>query len=178
MSSTSVPPPVGSQGMATSAYAPSSQPPKPQRVLACIRCQQRKVKCDRRFPCANCTKSRAQCVPATQLSRARRKRRFPERELLDRLHNYESLLRQNNIQFESLHDGLGGGKQDLDIQGGDDSDEEQGGADHSSPATTIKSERGYEAKYALLTSFVGSWLILYRNFWETLNLGVRLYHVI
>ena len=65
-------------------------------------CQQRKVRCDRTFPCANCVKAKAQCIPANLLPR-RRKRRFPERELLDRLRRYETLLRQNDIEFDPLH---------------------------------------------------------------------------
>ncbi|KAH7066025.1 hypothetical protein FB567DRAFT_532512 [Paraphoma chrysanthemicola] len=60
---------------------------KPQRVLACILCQQRKVKCDRKFPCAVCTKAGVQCISAAIAPRQRR-RRFPERELLDRLRDY------------------------------------------------------------------------------------------
>ncbi|KAF1847689.1 uncharacterized protein K460DRAFT_384014 [Cucurbitaria berberidis CBS 394.84] len=65
-------------------------------------CQQRKVKCDRKFPCANCIKSGTQCVSPALASRQRR-RRFPERELLDRLRYYEDLLRKHNISFEPLH---------------------------------------------------------------------------
>ncbi|KAL3433564.1 hypothetical protein BDV09DRAFT_196658 [Aspergillus tetrazonus] len=75
---------------------------KPIRVLSCVMCQQRKVRCDRTFPCANCVKAKAQCIPANLLPR-RRKRRFPERELLDRLRRYETLLRQNDIEFDPLH---------------------------------------------------------------------------
>lgn len=82
---------------------PTSQSAKLQRVLACVRCQQRKVKCDRSFPCLNCRSSQAQCVPATVTTRSQRRRRFPERELLDRLRTYEELLRQNDIEFEPLH---------------------------------------------------------------------------
>ncbi|RDW72748.1 uncharacterized protein DSM5745_07920 [Aspergillus mulundensis] len=80
----------------------SSQSIKPIRVLSCVLCQQRKVRCDRTFPCANCVKSNSQCVPAGLLPR-RRKRRFPERELLDRLRQYETLLRQNDVEFQPLH---------------------------------------------------------------------------
>lgn len=76
---------------------------KPHRVLACVLCQQRKVKCDREFPCSNCVKAGAQCVPAAALAPRQRRRRFPERELLERLRYYEGLLRQNNIDFEPLH---------------------------------------------------------------------------
>jgi len=79
----------------------SSSPSRPQRVLACILCQQRKVKCDRRFPCANCIKFRVQCVPAT--APRRRRQRFPEREFLDRIREYEDLLRRNGIKFKPLH---------------------------------------------------------------------------
>ena len=75
---------------------------KTQRVLACVLCQQRKVKCDRKVPCGNCVKADLQCVPAALLPRQRR-RRFPERDLLERLRRYESLLRQHDIDFESLH---------------------------------------------------------------------------
>jgi hypothetical protein len=75
---------------------------KTQRVLACVLCQQRKVRCDRKFPCANCTKAGVQCISAALAPRQRR-RRFPERELLERLRHYEELLRQNNISFEPLH---------------------------------------------------------------------------
>ncbi|KAK6522218.1 hypothetical protein TWF281_002785 [Arthrobotrys megalospora] len=82
----------------------TSAPVKPQRVLACVLCQQRKVKCDRKFPCANCRRAGAQCVPAGLVQRQRR-RRFPERELLDRVRYYEGLLRQHNIKFEPLHRG-------------------------------------------------------------------------
>ncbi|KAL5114742.1 hypothetical protein ACEQ8H_007359 [Pleosporales sp. CAS-2024a] len=81
---------------------PTQQAIRTQRVLACQLCQQRKVRCDRKFPCANCTKAGVQCV-STALASRQRRRRFPERELLERLRHYEELLRQNNIPFEPLH---------------------------------------------------------------------------
>lgn len=43
-----------------------------------------------------------QCVPAALTPRQRR-RRFAEKELLERLRHYEGLLRQNNVPFEPLH---------------------------------------------------------------------------
>ncbi|EAQ88779.1 hypothetical protein CHGG_05398 [Chaetomium globosum CBS 148.51] len=75
---------------------------KSQRVLACQLCQQRKVKCDRKFPCGNCTRGGTPCVPATLVPRQRR-RRFPERDLLARIRHYETLLRQHNVPFDPLH---------------------------------------------------------------------------
>jgi hypothetical protein len=127
----------------TPAVPPPLQPLKPQRVLACLLCQQRKVKCDRKFPCGNCIKSGAQCIPATKASR-RRRRRFPERDLLERLRKYEDLLRQNNIQFEPLHKDPPGEK-----EGRCYSDNEQPravGADWPSPPTARNSDTVYETK--------------------------------
>ncbi|KAK6221126.1 hypothetical protein LQW54_001699 [Pestalotiopsis sp. IQ-011] len=89
----------------SSAAEPAQErkgPAKPQRVLACLLCQQRKVKCDRRFPCANCNKAGAQCVPAVAVG-PRRRRRFPERELLSRLRHYEDLLNKHHIRFDPMH---------------------------------------------------------------------------
>lgn len=131
---------------------------KPQRVLACVLCQQRKVKCDRKFPCANCIGSHALCVPAATLAPRPRRRRFPERELLDRLRRYESLLRQNNISFEPLHEDpptTENESRNADGGGGSNSPGDErlgaaGGADpSSSPSSTVKSETVYKAKYTL-----------------------------
>ncbi|OJJ96982.1 hypothetical protein ASPACDRAFT_33567 [Aspergillus aculeatus ATCC 16872] len=75
------------------------KPQQPRRVLACVLCQQRKIKCDRTFPCTNCVRAHVQCEQATR----QRRRRFPEKELLTRLRLYESLLQQHNIKFDPLH---------------------------------------------------------------------------
>ena len=48
----------------------------------------------------------------SKLSQPRRRRKFPERALLERLDKYEALLRQNNVEFEPLHD-TGNGEQEL-----------------------------------------------------------------
>lgn len=42
------------------------------------------------------------CVSVTPVSH-RRKRRFPERELLERVRKYEELLKINGIDFDPLH---------------------------------------------------------------------------
>ena len=84
--------------------AEPSRPPKSKRVLACVRCQRRKIKCDHRTPCSHCRTLRVPCVPATPaVLTTQRRRRFPERELLQRIRMYEDLLEQNNIKFEPLH---------------------------------------------------------------------------
>ena len=86
------------------------------------------------------------------LATRRRTRKFPERELLERLRKYEELLRRNNIKFEPLSKNPSGEKGPLNAQSGYDSDDEHpeaAGADWPSPSTTIKSDRVFEAKYAL-----------------------------
>lgn len=89
---------TGTQVPTTTA---TNSTPRTKRVLACVSCQQRKVKCDRQWPCANCLRSGVDCVYSN--STRPRRRRFPERELLDRLRHYEGLLRASNIAFEPLH---------------------------------------------------------------------------
>ncbi|KAK8054381.1 hypothetical protein PG996_013682 [Apiospora saccharicola] len=104
---------------------------KSQRVLACVLCQQRKVKCDRKFPCSGCVKHGIQCVPATQTRR--RRRRFPERDLLARLRYYEDLLRQNKIKFDPLH---GPSQSSASVHDEDDKDSPHGSYESGDEQTT------------------------------------------
>lgn len=87
---------------ASESAQPTALVSKPRRLLACVLCQQRKVKCDHNYPCATCVKARVQCVQATPVRR-RRRRQFPEKELLGRLRQYENLLTQHHIKFEPLN---------------------------------------------------------------------------
>lgn len=95
-------------------------------------------------------------MPAT-LAHRRRRRRFPERELLERLRKYEDLLRQNNITFEPLHKDSTREKESLNAESGYDSVDEHPetvGPDLSTLSTTVKSKKDYEAKYALFKELV------------------------
>ncbi|EFX04460.1 c6 zinc finger domain containing protein [Grosmannia clavigera kw1407] len=64
---------------------------KPTRILACVLCQHRKIKCDRSFPCANCVKANVTCTPSTPAPA--RKRRRPNQDLQERLARCEELLK-------------------------------------------------------------------------------------
>ena len=94
-------------------------------------------------------------MPAT-LAQRQRRRRFPERALLERLRRYENLLRQNNVAFEPLHDDAAREKESLNVESNQDSGDERPdmGPDSSSLSTTVKSERGFEAKYVLFKELV------------------------
>ncbi|KAB5559631.1 fungal-specific transcription factor domain-containing protein [Coniochaeta sp. 2T2.1] len=83
--------------MATSAI-PALQPNGLSRpTFACIRCAERKVKCDRQRPCSACVNHKVDCV--FQPPRPPRKRHNHAREqiLSDRLKYYEALLQQQGI---------------------------------------------------------------------------------
>lgn len=72
------------------------------RRLPCLRCQQRKAKCDRNKPCSNCVKGRVECVsPNTDLPRPRKKR-FAEAELLARLRRYEAYFKENGLDPDAI----------------------------------------------------------------------------
>ncbi|EPE30560.1 Zn2/Cys6 DNA-binding protein [Glarea lozoyensis ATCC 20868] len=125
MISTSISDRTTSNGSTQSPPTHSCHPTRAPRQLSCIHCQKRKIKCDRKTPCKNCVNARVDCVSATSVSH-RRKRRFPERELLERVRKYEELLRSNGIEFESLHPENRGHAEEKDaINEGDDKNNDE-----------------------------------------------------
>ncbi|KAF3770928.1 hypothetical protein M406DRAFT_272252 [Cryphonectria parasitica EP155] len=91
--SISAPTPTASTAAATTpGVQPTGAPRKPQRILACVLCQHRKIKCDRSFPCANCLKANVTCTPSTPAPA--RKRRRPNQDLQERLARCEELLKE------------------------------------------------------------------------------------
>jgi hypothetical protein len=83
--------------------------PKPSAAPAprkhpCLLCQQRKVRCDRNEPCSNCIKAGvAKCEAAPQYPPRKRKKRFPEAELLARLRRYERHLRSYGADIDAIN---------------------------------------------------------------------------
>ncbi|KAK1996963.1 hypothetical protein LX36DRAFT_579387 [Colletotrichum falcatum] len=72
------------------------------RGTSCVLCQQRKVRCDKNKPCANCVKARVECRVIPPQPPRRRKKRLQERDLVDRLKKYENLLAENGVKFEPI----------------------------------------------------------------------------
>lgn len=99
--------------MSFSAANPAVSPPSPipnphdglqsRKKHPCVLCQQRKVKCDRNDPCANCVKALVECVSPSTLPPRRRKKRFPEAELLARLRKYEDHLRSYGADIDAIN---------------------------------------------------------------------------
>lgn len=75
---------------------------KVTRGHSCILCQQRKVRCDKSKPCSNCVKAGVECRVVPPQPPRRRKKRVSERDLVERLRQYESLLSQHGIEFDGL----------------------------------------------------------------------------
>ena len=93
------------------------------RGTSCVLCQQRKVRCDKNKPCANCVKARVECRVVPPQPPRRRKKRLQEKDLIERLKKYEGLLSENNIKFESIHPELLSGQGGADGGGGGVNDE-------------------------------------------------------
>ncbi|KAK1969882.1 fungal-specific transcription factor domain-containing protein [Colletotrichum sublineola] len=89
---------------------PRVPPPEPDPMAAmkltrgtsCVLCQQRKVRCDKNKPCANCVKARVECRVIPPQPPRRRKKRLQERDLVDRLKKYENLLAENGVKFDPI----------------------------------------------------------------------------
>ncbi|OBT72758.1 hypothetical protein VF21_08996 [Pseudogymnoascus sp. 05NY08] len=75
---------------------------KPLKVFSCVLCAQRKVKCDRKQPCSNCTKSGVNCTPGAPPKPRSRRRRVIETDVAARLQRYEELLRRHGIKLDEL----------------------------------------------------------------------------
>ncbi|KAH6895322.1 fungal-specific transcription factor domain-containing protein [Thelonectria olida] len=61
------------------------------RGTSCVLCQQRKVRCDKNKPCANCVKAKVEC-----------RKRLQEKDLIDRLKKYESLLAEHGVKVDAI----------------------------------------------------------------------------
>lgn len=79
--------------------APNSLRISSRPVHSCIRCSDRKVKCDRQSPCSACVKHSVDCVyNHNPLHPARKRhRRAQDYALNDRLKHYEALFQELGI---------------------------------------------------------------------------------
>jgi hypothetical protein len=87
--------------MATAASPSSNFPSRP--TYSCIRCADRKVKCNRERPCSACVKHNVDCVFNTSQPPRKRHKRVIDQVLTDRLRHYEALLQEHGIDPRKLH---------------------------------------------------------------------------
>lgn len=73
--------------------------------FSCLTCRQRKVKCDRRNPCANCTKTATQCsfIPPVRGKRVRRI--APKEGLHAKLRRYEAMVKSYEAKIKLSDNG-------------------------------------------------------------------------
>ncbi|KAL0256577.1 hypothetical protein SLS55_008972 [Diplodia seriata] len=60
---------------------------------SCVTCRRRKVKCDKKHPCTNCSKARIECIFPAPGRAPRKARKPPDAELLDRLRKLEGMVK-------------------------------------------------------------------------------------
>lgn len=98
--------------------------------LACQACQRKKIKCDRHFPCGQCTRSNLTCIPSTRKPRARHTgKRAVDSELRSRIAKLENLV-------EHLSGEVGAGEGTPGSDADDAGDDEQ--PDQNIPASVGK----------------------------------------
>ena len=77
--------------------------PKAGRLTySCVRCANRKVKCDRQRPCSGCIKHQVDCVYNIAHSPRKKAKRIKVKALTDQLSHYQDLLQQHGIQPSQL----------------------------------------------------------------------------
>ena len=69
---------------------------------SCIRCSDRKVRCDRQNPCAACVKHHAQCVFRPHQPPRRKQKRAKGGHLEEKLKRYEALLQKLGVDPNGL----------------------------------------------------------------------------
>ncbi|KAL2398485.1 Aurofusarin cluster transcription factor aurR2 [Exophiala dermatitidis] len=84
-----------SVGMSSSATPSATRQPAPTH--ACVRCSERKVKCDKKHPCTACLRFDFECVYRPLGPRKTRKQSTPNRVLIQRLRRYESMLQGQRV---------------------------------------------------------------------------------
>ena len=92
--------------MATAASPSPSSSMSSRPTYSCIRCADRKVKCDRQRPCSACVKRNVDCVfnPSPPLRKRHRANKPQKQILTDRLRHCEALLHEQGIDPSKLSD--------------------------------------------------------------------------
>jgi hypothetical protein len=80
----------------TSAQAPFTTSAASQSLnpRSCVTCRKRKVKCDKRQPCSNCSKAHIDCIFPRPGRAPRRAKKPPDAELLARLRRLEGVVQK------------------------------------------------------------------------------------
>jgi hypothetical protein len=137
------------------------------KIWSCVICRRRKIRCDRKDPCSNCTKSNIDChFPVT--GRIPRRSRDPsasktpaqkQSELLGRLRRLESVVTELAAQVEDEN----GAKIDSHVMGGITVD---AAATESSGATSSQAGTEYDEDFGRLVVDKDGGLHVGNRFWS------------
>jgi hypothetical protein len=116
------------------------------RGTSCVLCQQRKVRCDKNKPCANCVKAGVECRVVPPHPPRRRRKKLQEKDLLERLKKYETLLNDNGVKFEPISkdlrdDAEDGRMEDVDELENDFEDLKTDGEASGSPSAASRANK-------------------------------------
>ena len=90
---------MASESTTLASTSPSS---RAAAAYACVRCSDRKVRCDRQSPCSACVRHNVQCVFRAPLPPRRRKKRVESDILKDKLKHYEALFQRLGLDPNGL----------------------------------------------------------------------------
>ncbi|KAF2801693.1 uncharacterized protein BDZ99DRAFT_402906 [Mytilinidion resinicola] len=139
---------------------------------SCVTCRKRKVKCDKRNPCSNCTKAKIECVFPSPGRAPRKSRKPPDGELMERLRKLEGVVQSLNAQVEEEQQAHGGSGEGASRQGstaeGDSKPHCPMGAE--SPRVVVdNSVEGLENRFGRLVVDQGRSRYINNSFWASLN---------
>jgi hypothetical protein len=98
--SASGPPQANAASTTTPSSATAGAPGPALNPRSCVTCRRRKVRCDKRYPCANCQKAHIDCIFPAPGRAPRRPRKPPDGELLARLRRLEGVVQSLGVQVD------------------------------------------------------------------------------
>lgn len=153
---------------------------------SCTTCRKRKVRCDKRHPCANCSKANIECIFPGPGRAPRRSRKPPDTELLARLRRLEGVVQSlgkgleddggsieaNGTQIEPFKQS-GGGEDDVNSKSCPASHEDGIFGLHTANRETQEPEKMFK-EFGRLTVEGGRSRYVSNKFWVSLSEEVRL----
>ncbi|PSN65272.1 hypothetical protein BS50DRAFT_575317 [Corynespora cassiicola Philippines] len=152
-----------------SASAAGANPASNPR--SCVTCRRRKVKCDKKQPCSNCSRAKIECVFPGPGRAPRKSRKPPDGELMERLRRLEGVVQTLNAQVEE-HE-LEAAEREKTSSGsrqGSVADCPYNGDRSNSPSVIAdNSVEGLESRFGRLVVDQGRSRYINNSFWASLN---------
>lgn len=86
--------------MSTASPQPGPSADGSQKPFSCLVCRQRKVKCNRSWPCQNCTRAQIDCEYVSPVRGKRARTAAPREGLHAKMRRYENLLKTRGVSLD------------------------------------------------------------------------------